>query len=308
MNTTPARPETEIDPATHMGPVALTVADLDRATQFYTNVLGMHVQQRQGQTAVLGAGARPLLRLVALPGARPHPARATGLYHFAVLVPDRRELARALQRLAGARYPLDGVADHLVSEALYLSDPDGNGIEIYRDRPRADWPRTNGQIRMATDPLDLQDLIGEIRDDHAPDAGLPADTQMGHVHLQVADLQAAAAFYEDALGFGRIVGLPGALFVSAGGYHHHLGLNTWQSRGGPRPPDGSAGLRYFVIEVPNAPALQRVADRLAAAAFPFTSEPGAVSTRDPWGTGVRLVAGSSAAASLPESLPDLPEG
>jgi catechol 2,3-dioxygenase len=215
------------------------------------------------------------------------PPRSTGLYHFAVLVPTRSDLARSLRRIAEQRYPIQGAADHLVSEAVYLADPDGNGIEIYRDRPREEWPRVAGNIQMATDPLDLYALLGEA--EGAPgDGRLPAGTRIGHMHLQIADLAAAERFYVDVLGLDIVVRMPSALFVSAGGYHHHLGLNTWQSRGGSPAPAGSAGLRYFSIRVPDAAELERVTSRLEQAGLSVEQTDGAVVVADPWQNQIRL--------------------
>jgi len=238
-----------IHPNTSIGATHLTVADLERSRRFYVDVLGFRELERQGTTLTLTAdGATPLLALTELPGAPPKPARATGLYHFAILVPSRLDLARSLRRLAELRYPLSGASDHLVSEALYLNDPDGNGIEIYRDRPRAEWPRLNGQIRMATDPLDLDGILAELDRDDRPWDGLAPATTIGHMHLHVADLRAAEAFYHGLLGFDIMLSFGGsALFLSAGGYHHHIGLNTWAGVGAPPAPPGSAGLRYFVF-------------------------------------------------------------
>ncbi len=196
----------------------------------------------------------PLLSLVGDGSAPPRDPRQTGLYHFAILVPTRRDLAVALVRLAQGGWQLDGASDHLVSEALYLSDPDGNGIEIYRDRPRAEWRRgPDGQLSMATLPLDLDDLLGELQTapvDPVGDAQMPDGTRIGHVHLQVAELEQTEAFYAGVLGFDVMVrGYPGALFVAAGGYHHHVGLNTWHSRGGSTPPSGGIGLRAYELKL-----------------------------------------------------------
>jgi len=256
-----------IDPNTNIGSTHLTVADLARSERFYTSVLGFRPLTRTNDTLTLTAdGATPLLALTELPGAPPKPARATGLYHFAILTPSRLDLARSLRRLAEMRYPLSGASDHLVSEALYLDDPDGNGIEIYRDRPRAEWPRPGGQIQMATDPLDIDGILGELERDDQPWDGLAATTTIGHMHLHVADLKAAEAFYHGVLGFDIIVRYgPSALFVSAGGYHHHIGLNTWAGVGAPPAPAGSAGLRYFIVRLPNQAALDAVLARVREA-------------------------------------------
>jgi catechol 2,3-dioxygenase len=216
---------------------------------FYRDVLGFHESHRDGRTAVLGPdGGRPLIELHENTDAIAKPGRTTGLYHFAILVPSRAALGRSLRRLAEQRWPMTGASDHLVSEALYLNDPDGLGIEIYRDRPRAEWTVRNGQIMMATDPLDLPSLLDEPGAD-SPWRGLEAGTVMGHVHLHVPSLDTAEDFYCRKIGFEATVrGYPGALFVAAGGYHHHLGLNTWAGAGAPPPPEHAVGLRSFTIE------------------------------------------------------------
>jgi catechol 2,3-dioxygenase len=235
---------------TAIGAVALTVRDLERSLDFYENALGFRALERNGNEAALGADGNPLLELHADPSAPEPPPRTTGLFHYAILVPSRPELARSLARLAERRWPLTGASDHLVSEALYLNDPDGIGIEIYRDRPRDEWPREGGTIQMATLPLDLDGVLGDLPD-QPPVEGLAGGTRIGHVHLNVADLADSEAFYCDELGFEVTVrAYPGALFVAAGGYHHHVGLNTWNGPGAPPPPEGAIGLRHFEIVVP----------------------------------------------------------
>lgn len=233
----------------HIGQVALTVRDLERSLPFYRDVLGFEELGRSGAVSSLGPpGGRVLLELHEHGDAVPKPRRSTGLYHFAILVPSRAALGRSLRRLADQRWPLSGAADHLVSEALYLSDPDGLGIEIYRDRPRDSWRTQNGELAMATDPLDLQSIVEEPGA-AAPWTGLEAGTVIGHVHLHVTHLDSAEAFYCRQIGFDPVVrGYPGALFVSAGGYHHHLGLNTWVGVGAPPPPQQAVGLRSFTVE------------------------------------------------------------
>jgi len=292
-----------LHPDTRMGAVALTVADMDRALDFYQNTLGFRLRERDGAAATLVAGDEPMVVLSEEPGARPAPPRATGLYHFAILTPSRVALARSLRRLVERRYPLDGASDHLVSEALYLTDPDGHGIEIYRDRPRAEWPRQAGQIQMATDPLDLRALLGEAANDSRPWTGLEPDTTMGHVHLQVGDLAKARDFYHGVLGFDIMVDIAayGALFVAAGGYHHHLGLNTWRSRGGAPAPEGAAKLRYATILLPDALERDRVLARLAAAGVPTKIEATGVSVADPFGTRLLL---ALAPTPAPVAQPD----
>jgi catechol 2,3-dioxygenase len=277
--------------STALGPVALTVTDLARSRAFYETALGLQATDlADGGLAMGVAGGPALVELRGDVSAPPLDRRATGLYHLAVLVPSRPDLAHALMRLARARWPLDGASDHLVSEALYLSDPDGNGIEIYRDRPRAEWRYDTGALQMATLPLDLQGIADELRGATAGQPSVPAGTTIGHVHLQVSDLRAAEAFYHGVLGFDVVVrGYPGALFVSAGGYHHHVGLNTWHSaRSGP-PAPGSVGLRTFTVLLPDDAETARVVDRAQAAGLPIASGPndGAL-LRDPAGNGVVL--------------------
>src|SRR5919201_2881222 len=248
-----------VDPGTAMGAVRLTVADLDRARDFYRDAIGL--TERRSPDGVLRLGSAdpsdlPVVELVGDPDAPPRPRGTTGLFHLAILVPSRPDLARALQRIAEAGWHLNGASDHLVSEALYLSDPEDNGIELYRDRPRDEWPVRDGVIQMSTLPLDLDGVLGELRREDAS-AGMPPGTRIGHVHLNVGDLASAEAFYSGALGFDVTVrGYPGALFVSAGGYHHHLGLNTWAGEGAPPAPHGSRGLREFQIVLPSRGALE----------------------------------------------------
>jgi catechol 2,3-dioxygenase len=294
MATTSPRTEsasaTRIDPATTVGTVRLTVTDLDRSRTFYERAIGLRSTELDDGTLALGAaGERPLVELRGDSAAPRLNRRAPGLYHLAILVPSRLDLAFALARLAEARYPLDGASDHLVSEALYLSDPDGNGIEIYRDRPRADWPRAGDQLQMSTLPLDLDDVIAELRAASELQSSVPAGTNIGHVHLQVSDLSEAEAFYHGVLGFDVMVrGYPGALFVSAGGYHHHIGLNTWHSAGAAPAPESSVGLRSFEIELPDERALEAVLARADAASISSTRLHDGVLVRDPVGNGVVL--------------------
>ena len=234
----------------HIGQVSLTVRDLGRSLLFYQDVLGFVETERDGQRSVLTPpGGRTLIELHEHKDAVPKPRRTSGLYHFAILVPSRAALGRSLRRLSDKRWPISGAADHLVSEALYLNDPDGLGIEIYRDRPRDSWRSSeSGELAMATDPLDLEAIYEEPGAETGW-AGLESSTVMGHVHLHVPHLDTAEAFYCGRIGFEPMVrGYPGALFVAAGGYHHHLGLNTWVGVGAPPPPANAAGLRGFTIE------------------------------------------------------------
>ena len=224
-----------IDPATHPGAVRLRASDAAALADFYERTIGL---ERLGEVA-LGAGGRPLIELEPDPGAPPRPPRTTGLFHLAILVPSRAELGAALRRIAAAGWGLTGASDHLVSEALYLDDPEGNGIEIYRDRPRDEWSYVDGELQMATLPLDLPAIAAEAPSEAMPMSG---ETRMGHVHLNVADIDDSRRFYVDTLGFDVTVdSYMGALFVSAGGYHHHLGLNVWNGPGAPPPPVGATG-------------------------------------------------------------------
>ncbi len=275
---------------TTVGTVALTVSDLERSRAFYETVLGLVAHDVDGGLA-LGVADEPAL--VRLHGDDDAPAlnpRATGLFHLAVLVPSRRELAYALARLARSGWPLSGASDHLVSEALYLNDPDGNGIEIYRDRDRSEW-RTdeNGQLAMATLRLDLESLAGELDDAPPLPDRMPAGTRMGHVHLQVSEIAAAEHFYRGVLGFDVTVrGYPGALFVSAGGYHHHIGLNTWNSAGSAPPAPGAVGLRSFDVRLPDRDELERVLARVSAAGVAADTRGDTTVVRDPSGNAVLL--------------------
>ena len=279
-----------LDARTALGPVRLTVGDADRARSFYERVLGLRTLDRAGDATVLGVEDRALVELVSDPDAPARPPGTTGLFHLAVLVPDRLELARALRRVAEAGARLSGASDHLVSEALYLSDPEGNGIEIYRDRPRDEWERANGNIVMSTLPLDLRDVLSELGDGAPATAAMAPGTRIGHVHLQVADLRAAEDFYAGVLGFEVTVrGYPGALFVSAGGYHHHIGLNTWAGEGAPPPPPSARGLRFFEVDLAGEDELARVTQRLQATRTPFEALGEGVLVTDPSGNRVALV-------------------
>jgi catechol 2,3-dioxygenase len=279
-----------IDPATRIGAVRLGVADLARVTEFYERVVGLRRSDMDdGGVALRGGDDRVLVELFGDASAPPRNPNAPGLFHLAVLMPDRAELAMALGRLASSRWPLDGASDHLVSEALYLSDPEGNGIEIYRDRPREQWRERDGALDMATLPLDLQSVLAELGDAPRIDPRAPAGTHMGHVHLQVSDLERAEQFYCGVLGFEVTVrAYPGALFVSAGGYHHHIGLNTWHSAGASPSPPGTLGLRSFEIVLPTPEALEQVLSRVRQAGLAEEPQPEGVLVRDPFGNGALL--------------------
>lgn len=286
----PAQPSAtpSIDARTTIGDLALTVADLDRSIAFYTGPLGFRLLSRSDGGATLGVGDTPLLFLTEIPGVRPWPGNATGLYHFAILLPTRADLGRWLRNWLDHGYPVPGQGDHLVSEALYLSDPDGNGIEIYRDRPRDEWQWENGQVRMATLPVDITGLLSLAESEGQPWHGFPEGTTIGHIHLQVGDIPQAAAFYGDVLGFDLMATMPSALFISAGGYHHHIGLNTWHSRGAGPAPEGTAGLRSFTIDFADEPARAAVIERVVNAGGEVGWDDATAVIRDPWQNVLRL--------------------
>ena len=276
-----------------LGHVSLQIADLAKSLDYYATVLGLRVLEQSSVDALLGTtdGATPLVHLVERRGAAPIPRQGRlGLYHFALLMPDRAALGSFVEHLA-AIGAVAGSSDHLVSEALYLRDPDGLGIEVYADRPRSLWRVVNRQIEMASNPLDLADLVRAANG--AQWNGMPSGTIMGHVHLQVADLDRASTFYHEALGFDRMVwSYPGALFLAAGGYHHHLGLNTWAGANAPRPTDEDARLLEWRLVLPTAADVRSVAERLAAAGNAISSDGEDCIATDPWGTAVRVLARS----------------
>jgi catechol 2,3-dioxygenase len=275
--------------STRLGTVSLTVADLARAVAFYTERVGLRVRASDDRTATLGAGERDILVLVAHPGAR-HVRGTTGLFHFAILVPSREALASAFAHLVATRTPMQGFADHLVSEALYLPDPEGNGIEIYRDRPRDQWRWEGNEIAMATEPLDVEALLDEDRASGRPWGGVPDGTVLGHMHLHVARIAPAVRFYEEVVGFDLTTRFgPTASFLSAGGYHHHLAVNTWAGLDAPRPPDDATGLREFEIVVPGAADVAAVAARAEAAGAELTPDGASIVLRDPSGNSTRIV-------------------
>ncbi|MFD1704681.1 VOC family protein [Methylopila henanensis] len=274
--------------ALRLGVAELAVSDLGRSTAFYERVVGLRTLDREGRVATLGgAGGEGVIRLVETPGAAAKPREAAGLFHVAILLPERRDLGLTLARLLREGVRRLGASDHLVSEALYLDDPDGNGLEIYRDRPEAEWPRENGALKMATEPMDRDGVLALLGAGADLDAPQPAGTRLGHVHLQVGDLATARAFWIDAVGFALTTTYPGALFMSAGGYHHHLAANVWASRGSGPAPEGSAGLRSFEILLPDGGAVEEVAARLRAAGV-ATREGDGLEASDPWGSTARF--------------------
>ncbi len=272
--------------------VRLNVRDSERVRAFYEVTIGLRALGDEGGVVRMGVGDETLVELAPAESAPPRPPGTTGLFHLAILLPTRQELAIALGRVASSGSSLTGVADHLVSESLYLDDPEGNGIELYRDRPSEDWSRSGGRIQMATLPLNLDGLAAEASGAGDGEVGMPVSTRIGHVHLNVADLERSEAFYCDLLGFDATVrSFPGALFVATAGYHHDLGLNTWSSAGGPAPPEGALGLSRFELAVQDPLELRRVEERLERAGVESTAAAGALAVADPAGNGVLLRAG-----------------
>ena len=274
---------------THVGVVRLQVSDLTRSLTYYEHVIGLRVISADQAVARLGAHGdeRALLELHTRPGVGRARRGAFGLYHFAILVPDRAALGRFAAHLA-ARNERIGMADHFVSEALYLWDPDNLGIEVYRDRPRSDWKTNGGELVMTTETLDISDVIAA--GGGAAWTGMPAGTTIGHVHLHVGDLEQADAFYNRALGFDRTVwSYPGALFLAAGGYHHHLGTNVWAD--GPSAGEDDARLLDWELVLPAPADVLAAAERFRQHGHVATDSDGAVTVADPWGTTLRVTTG-----------------
>ena len=275
--------------ATHLGAVRLQVSNLARSLAFYEKVLGMRSIGSTTDSISFGPHGEEseIVRLRWMGGARPVPRRGLlGLYHFAILLPDRASLGRFVAHLAAIGVHA-GMSDHFVSEAVYLTDPDGLGIEVYADRPRDAWRYDERQLHMTTNALDVDDLIRAAGDTRW--TGMPAGTVLGHVHLYVDDIAKAEAFYHDALGFDKVVwSYPGALFMSAGGYHHHLGTNTW-ARGAPPATDADARLLEWEIVVPTKRDAEEAARHVQTAGYPVKEENGEWVLTDPWGTRLRLV-------------------
>lgn len=291
-------PAYRIHPDTRIGPVHLKVADLDGQLRFYQQVLGLQLHWRDGRDAGLGAGGPDLLGLHELPGARRAP-HTTGLYHFALLLPDRKELARAMGRLVALRYP-NYPTDHIMTKTTYLDDPEGQNIELYADTPEDGWfgfedgnfvaRRSDGTLSDGREPLDVQALLQHLTAEDRLDQPMPGITRMGHVHLYVSDLESSLRFYHGLLGFDNMGLSPTfrAAFVSAGGYHHHIGLNTWVGQGAPAPPPGSLGLQYFAVVLPAEKDLDQLAERILAAGLDTQELPEGMLVRDPSQNGVLL--------------------
>ncbi|TJY42841.1 VOC family protein [Cohnella pontilimi] len=276
------------EPNTYVGQVNLKVQNLERSLKFYQEVIGFKVLEQTEKSANLTADGKTVLLSIEQPDhVVPMQGRTTGLYHFAILLPTRSDLAQIVVHLANMGLRL-GSSDHLVSEALYLSDPDGNGIEIYRDRDPSEWKWKNGDVQMAVDPLDFRDLLSGVNQQTWN--GLPADTVMGHIHLHVSELTKTENFYIKGLGFEVVNRFgPQALFISTGKYHHHIGLNTWNGVGAPQPSENSVGLKSFTLIYPNGPARDRAVANLQSMGASVTEENGAFMTSDPSGNRILLL-------------------
>jgi len=282
----PSPLQAHLDPRLSLERVELSVSDLERSLNFYQTVLGMTVLERDASGASLGTPTQTLLRLLEVPGAPNAPQSSPGLYHFALLLPTRADLARWVRHVSSLGVRI-GQGDHLVSEAFYIGDPDGHGIEVYWDRPRDTWVWQDGQVQMASNAIDMNGLMQE------PGAqlewtGLPEGAVMGHVHLRVNNLEQTEHFYLEVLGFDLVSRFPGALFISVGGYHHHFGLNVWQSQGGKPTPAGSTRLLGANVKLSSTEELEKLEGRLSAAGVNFLGGEGSLEVADPSGNLLRF--------------------
>ncbi|MCD8511930.1 MAG: VOC family protein [Bacillus sp. (in: Bacteria)] len=265
-------------PSVYVGEVVIQVTDLQRSLQFYREIVGFQYVDQTERKAILSAdGKTPLLILVQPEGVTEKEERKTGLYHFAILLPSRDDLSSFLRHLVEKGVPI-GASDHLVSEALYFSDPDGNGIEVYRDREASQWGWQEGKVAMATLPLDGKGLLA-VSDEKW--STLPTGTIIGHIHLHVSDLEKTEAFYLEGLGFDLVTRYPGALFMSTNGYHHHIGANVWNGVGAPPPSESSVGLRWFTLEFPSEESLEETVNTLQKIGAPVEEKDDGFFTADP---------------------------
>ena len=271
----------------HVGAVALKVRDLDRLAAYYRHVLGLCVLDRGRQTVSLGAGDTPLVHLEHRPDAAPDDSREAGLYHTAFLMPTRGDLARWILHVARNKVPLTGASDHGVSEAVYLDDPEGNGIEVYHDRPSETWQWTGDELKMITDPLDIDAILREVPGT-ATFAGAPDGLRIGHIHLRVGDVARAESFYRDAVGLAVTRRRHGASFMSSGRYHHHIAGNVWHSAGAGRREENRAGLSWLSLEAADEAAFDAARSRLQQAGAAIAPTAAGIETADPWGTRVRI--------------------
>ncbi len=272
-----------------IGAVSLIVRDLPRVSDFYREVIGLAETGREASALHLGLGATTLLELVERPGAPVSGRRSAGLFHTAFLLPDRASLGRWLRHAAALRAPLQGASDHGVSEAIYLADPEGNGIEVYADRPKAEWPVLHGALQMVSDPLDVEDLLGAAGD--TPFAGAPAGTTVGHVHLQTGAVELSEGFYTRALGLDLTQRMMGAAFLSSGGYHHHVAANLWNSRGAPPRDADATGLKGFELLARDEAAFEAAEASILSAGVTAARQGDTIHLTDPAGVGIALKRG-----------------
>ncbi|HEY2533475.1 MAG TPA: VOC family protein [Xanthobacteraceae bacterium] len=275
----------------HIGAVGMMVHDLDRLTAYYRDMLGLTVQERTRQGAILGVGGVPLLELIHRSDALADDPREAGLYHTAFLMPTRADLARWILHAAKTRVPISGASDHDVSEAIYLDDPEGNGVEVYSDRPREKWLRDGKLILLKTDPLDIEAITREIDPRTATYPSAPEGLRIGHVHLRVGNVARAEEFYCGALGLDVTRRHTGATFLSSGDYHHHVAVNVWHSNGAGIRNRKRAGLDWLAMEVNDEQTAAGVKRRLDAAGVTIDAIPGGFAARDPWGTSIRFTIG-----------------
>jgi len=273
----------------HIGAVALNVRDLDRVAIYYRDLLGLSELARNAGTVQLGIGDAILMQLDHRPDAEADDPREAGLYHTAFLMPTRADLARWVKHIASARVPVTGASDHGVSEAIYLDDPEGNGVEVYADRPPETWNWRDGLVDMPTERLNVEDLV-RAADGYPHYSEAPAGLRVGHIHLRVGDLGAAERFYQQGIGLEPTRRRGGAMFMSSARYHHHVATNVWHSQGAGRRDDSHAGLAWFSIEANDGATLDTLAARLRAAGAPLMPTQAGFETNDPWGTRIRLVA------------------
>jgi len=272
----------------YIGAVGLAVRDLHRLTAYYRDLLGLVVQTQTARSATLGIGGIPLIELIHQPEALPDDPREAGLYHTAFLMPTRADLARWILHVAKSRIPITGASDHDVSEAIYLDDPEGNGIEVYSDRPSETWRRNGTEIFQKTDPLDIEAIVREVDPAMAIYHGAPAGLRIGHLHLRVGDVAEAETFYGSVLGLDVTRRRTGATFMSSGGYHHHVGANVWHSNGAGFRSGKHTGLAWFDMRINDRQAMHALKTRLATAGKNVEDSPGGFVTTDPWGTEVRF--------------------